>query len=80
VLFDGDMENSVYGFYSQLEFMTLAKKIGILPTRAERMLNELLAASDQVVTMISQSFLPDDMKVKYIQAFKDKAGRLRRTQ
>jgi Uncharacterized protein related to capsule biosynthesis enzymes len=79
-LFEGDHHSpfcSNYGFYGKPEFMTLAQKIGILPSRAERMLNRLLAAGDQVVTMISQSFLSDDMKAKYIQAFKDRAGRLR---
>lgn len=79
-LYEGDHNSpffSTYGFYGQPDFMTLAQKIGILPSRAERMLNQLLAAGDQVVTMISQSFLSDEMKVKYIQAFKDRAGRLR---
>jgi serine/threonine-protein kinase HipA len=82
-LYEGDMDHpfySNYGFYGRPEFMVLAQKIGILPARAERIVNTMLSATDKVIVMITQSFLQDSTKERYIEAYQDRAGRLKMTE
>lgn len=65
-----------YGYYGQPEFRALADKIGILPSRREKILTQLLSSTDQVEKMVGQSFLSDQAKTKYLSAYHDKISRM----
>jgi serine/threonine-protein kinase HipA len=65
-----------YGYYGPPEFRALADRIGILPTRRDRILTQFLSATDNVEKMIRQSFLSDQTKTKYLSAYHDKVRRL----
>ena len=78
-LYDGDMEGEfygTYGFYGQPEFRNLAKRIGILPVRIERILTQLLTHRDRVEQMIQNSFLNNEAKSNYQKGYHDKVVRL----
>ena len=78
-LYKGDMEGEFYrkfGCYGLPEFKTLAEKIGINPVRASRILTQLLSHRDKVLDMVELSFLNDEMKVKYTNAYQDKLRRM----
>jgi len=78
-LYTGSMDSpfySTFGYYGQADFCLLADKIGILPTRRDKILTQLFSSGDQVIQMINQSFLSDAAKAKYIHAYKDKIIRM----
>jgi serine/threonine-protein kinase HipA len=81
-LYEGAEEHAfykTYGFYGRPEFLVLAQKIGILPGRAEKIINQLLAPADEVIVIISNSLLQEVTKEKYIQAFQERMKRLKMT-
>jgi serine/threonine-protein kinase HipA len=67
-----------YGYYGQPEFRALADRIGILPTRRDRILTQLLSSTEKVEKMIGHSFLIDQTKAKYLSAYHDKIRRMTR--
>jgi serine/threonine-protein kinase HipA len=78
-LYTGAMDSAFYssfGYYGQADFRVLADKIGIVPVRRERILTQLLSATDHVLQLVSQSLLSEKGKQKYIHAYKDKIIRM----
>ena len=78
-LYPGSMDSPFYssfGFYGQADFRILADKLGIVPVRRDRILTQLLSATDQVMQMIDHSFLNDSTKEKYKYAFREKLVRM----
>ncbi|OQP54320.1 hypothetical protein A4H97_22825 [Niastella yeongjuensis] len=78
-LYDNDIHGefySTYGYYGQPEFRELARRIGMLEIRTERIISQILSKSDVVIKMIDHSFLDDKTKKQYKQAYLDKLQRL----
>ncbi|MHA4806987.1 HipA domain-containing protein [Flavitalea flava] len=78
-LYQGDAEGEFYckhGYFGKPEFKILAGKLGLLPTRSDRILKLLLSEKDRVMEMIKESFLSDEVKVKYASAYTDKIRRM----
>lgn len=81
-LYEGDMNGdfySRYGFFGLSEFQYLAEKIGIKPSRVARIVRQLLNSSDEVIKMIQYSFLGEETKIKYHNAYNDKLRRMKMT-
>ncbi len=78
-LYEGDIFSQYYqhyGFYGRPNFMELAKRLGMLEKRAERILLGFMDRKDDVVELVHASFLPDAVKMKYIKNYMDKMHRL----
>jgi len=78
-LYKGAMDSpfySVYGYYGQADFRALADKIGLVPVRRDRILDQFLSSKELVLPMIQNSFLSEEAKIKYIHAYTDKLIRL----
>lgn len=78
-LYKGDINSGFYdqyGFFGQPNFRELAEKFSIQPIRTGRILTHLLSHRNEVAGMIQQSFLSEDMKVKYLNAYQDKLRRM----
>lgn len=78
-LYVGDLQSvfySQYGFYGRPNFLELAKRLLIQPSRAERILDSYPAAFEKVKRMVTNSFLNEAIKEKYISNVTDKMGRL----
>ncbi len=78
-LYSGSMNDPFYasfGYYGQKAFRQLADKIGIIPTRRDRIMTQLLSSTPQVVNMIEQSFLIEKAKADYLYAYNDKISRM----
>lgn len=81
-LYDQSMDGPFYGsygYYGQPEFRELSNRLGILPIRRDRMLTQLISATDKVEKMVGQSFLSEQAKAKYLYAYKEKLYRMAQT-
>lgn len=67
---------NIFGHYGQADFRTLADKVGIIPLRRDRILTQLLSATEQVLRMVQESALSDETKRKYTDAYLDKVNRM----
>ena len=77
-LYKGDTDSTFYsanGYYGRPDFETLAEKIGLIPKRAQQIIDTLLGRQNEVVTMVNNSFLSAGAKEKYIYYYKDKVKR-----
>ena len=78
-LYEGDHDSnfySTYGFYGRENFMELAKRLSILPQRAERMINQFSLKKDKIIDLVDQSFLNDELKKVYVNNVEDRLRRL----
>lgn len=78
-LYKGDIDSvfyDQYGFFGQPDFRELAAKLGIQPIRKGRILTQLLTHRDEVVDMVERSFLSEEMKRRYLNAYQDKLRRM----
>src|SRR5450432_888952 len=78
-LFTGDHESkfySSYGFYGHADFRKFAEKMGILNLRTERILTQMLSSKDEVISLIQNSFLNEESKIIYTNAYLDKLSRM----
>jgi len=66
----------VFGYYGQADFRTLADKIGIIPLRRDRILTQMLSATELVSQMVQHSTLSEEVKKKYMDAYQDKVIRM----
>ena len=79
-LYDRDFDStfySKYGYYGRVNFLELAKRLSILPKRAERILDNYTMNADRVKQMIAKSLLLPEVKAIYEKNFEDKLGRIR---
>jgi len=77
-LYDGDIDSEFYqqyGFYGKSNFIELAKRLGIVEKRAERILLEFTARREDTIGLVQQSFLTEIVKEKYVANFVDKMKR-----
>jgi serine/threonine-protein kinase HipA len=78
-LYEGDLDSEFYrinGCYGQANFSELARKIGIMPSRANRIINLMLLSRDRVEHMINYSMLNGTTKTKYLHAYHDKLAQM----
>jgi len=78
-LYDGDFDSafySKYGYYGRANFLELAKRISILPKRAERILKQFISKQSNVVEMVNNSFLRENVKADYLKNFSEKLLRI----
>ena len=77
-LYEGDINSNFYqqyGYFGRPNFEELADKIGLVPKRAQGIMDNLLGKSNDVIMMIENSFLGAEVKQKYIHYYKDKIKR-----
>lgn len=77
-LFDEDTKTrfySQYGYYGRPDFETLAEHIGLVPRRAQQIIETILGRNNEVMTMVSGSYLSDDAKDKYLRHYEEKVKR-----
>ncbi|SHK83597.1 serine/threonine-protein kinase HipA [Chitinophaga jiangningensis] len=74
-LYKGDTDNEFYareGRYGQVHFRELAKRMGIQPVRANRIIATLLAEKSAVHQMVEKSFLSAAAKQQYLSYYDSK--------
>lgn len=77
--YEGSMDNEAYaqyGFYTRIHFEELARRLGILPARSQRILNSLLSKTDEVKKMIEGSFMSDEAMERYIKHYEERVERM----
>jgi serine/threonine-protein kinase HipA len=77
-LYKGDIESEFYqqyGYFGSPNFDELASRFGLIPSRAEGIIDSLLARQDEVFAIIEDSFLKDDTKEKYAHHYRNKIKR-----
>jgi len=67
---------SKYGYYGRENFLELARRLSILPQRAERLLNIFNDKSIDVKKMIMASFLNNEVKLMYVKNVEDRLERI----
>ena len=78
-LYEGDFNSKyyqTYGHYGYPDFMELAKRVSIIEARAKRIIEAMTNHTDEVISMIGQSFLSDEVKSKYRMSYLDKVKRI----
>lgn len=68
---------STYGYYRRENLLELARRLGILPKRAERMLNAFQEKEQAIYFMVQHSFLSEKVKTDYVNNVKDKIKRIK---
>jgi len=79
-LYKNDTESPFYashGYYGRENFQELAKRLGILPKRAERILDAFSKNEQAVFAMVRHSFLSEQVKTTYCNNVHDKIERIR---
>jgi len=77
-LYEGDIKHPFYekyGYHGTPHFEELAKRIRILPRRANNIMQSLLSKKEKVLQMINDSHLSDAAKTKYRGYYEDKLRR-----
>jgi serine/threonine-protein kinase HipA len=67
-LFQGDYATESYaanGFYAYDDFVEFARKLGLVETRYQRILQSFVARKEAVFSLIDRSLLPEDCKQLY---------------
>ncbi|MBC7555220.1 MAG: HipA domain-containing protein [Taibaiella sp.] len=78
-LYHGDINSpyyQAYGHYGLADFMELARRLGILDNRADRIINQFAARHKDIMELIEQSFLSMPVKKLYASNVTDKIGRI----
>jgi serine/threonine-protein kinase HipA len=77
-LYNGDLESKFYtknGYFGRPNFEELADRIGLVATRAQRIIDSMLGNQNEVLTMVENSFLDGKAKEKYGDYYKEKVRR-----
>lgn len=78
-LYEGDMDSpfyATYGYYGRSSFMELATRLGIVETRALRIIDEFPANEGPMRTLINTSFLSAAVKELYFNNVREKLKRI----
>lgn len=78
-LFEGDYETESFtanGFFAYDDFFEFSQRIGILESRAKRMLDQFRTSHDSVLNLIQRSFLSGDAKVLFTNCYTDRLNAL----
>lgn len=80
-LYEGDINSKFYqlhGFYGKPNFLELAKRLGIIQKRAEKILLVFIDPNKNDITkLVNQSFLSDDVKKRFLINYSEKVHRLK---
>jgi serine/threonine-protein kinase HipA len=71
-LFKGDMDTefyAIFGCYGQPHFRELGLRLGLVPKRITQILTRMLMSTEEVFSMIDDSFLQEKVKAKYKEAY-----------
>jgi serine/threonine-protein kinase HipA len=77
-LYEGDFESRHYqqfGCFGRPNFEELALRLGLLTSRSNRIIDDLLSKRDEVAHMIEHSFLDLSTKEQYLHFYQDKIRR-----
>ena len=77
-LYEGDIDSAfyqTYGYYGRPNFEALAGRTGLLPKRAQHIIDTITGRKNELELMVNNSFLSEEAKGKYLQAYKDKVKR-----
>ncbi|MDZ4795126.1 MAG: HipA domain-containing protein [Bacteroidota bacterium] len=77
-LYKGDMQSRVYvkyGYFGRPDFETLSERIGLLPKRAQNIIDMILDNQNEVSAMVENSFLSDAATEVYLKNYRDKVRR-----
>lgn len=78
-LYENDYEHpsySTFGFYAYDDFVHFGEKMGLMPSRIKRFIDQLITKNDKVEELVCRSYLNDEMKKKYLALFMDRVKRL----
>ena len=78
-LYEGDIKSPhylIYGYYGRENFMELAKRLGIVETRAARILDQFNSKKNEITTFVNSSYLSKGVKKLYVSYFEDKVKRI----
>jgi serine/threonine-protein kinase HipA len=78
-LYEGDMDSdyySKYGHYGRDNFMELARRLGMVEKRAERIIDDFWKKENEIYTLVESSFLSQAVKEIYITRVADKLRRI----
>lgn len=78
-LYEKDYESSFFakhGYYGREDFMELAKRLKLVNSRINRIIDNFINSRDQVSTFIDNSFLSEALKTDYKKRFLEKLNRL----
>lgn len=79
-LYVGDIDSpyySTYGHYGRENFMELAKRLGIVSKRAERIIDNFPATLKDIEALVERSFLSEEVKQIYMRNVLDKLKRIK---
>lgn len=65
-----------HGFHGGGDFLELARRLSILPQRAERILRRFAENRDRMVRLVTDSFLPETIRDIYLRNLDDRLARL----
>ena len=77
-LFEDGFSNTYlkFGFYVYDDFFRFGRKLGIRNSRIDKLINDFKGKDEQVINLISRSFLKDSLKKVYVDYYKEKIDRL----
>lgn len=78
-LYEGDMDSdyySKYGHYGRDNFMELARRLGMVEKRAERIIDDFGKKENEIYALVESSFLSQAVKEIYITRVADKLRRI----
>jgi serine/threonine-protein kinase HipA len=79
-LFDKDYDsayNLIYGHYGRMEFIELARRLGLVELRYLRILNEFIAKRESIIQFIDNSLLSNKAKEIFLKNLFDKLSRIK---
>ena len=77
-LYDKDYEHPSFnklGYHAFDDFFTFGEKMNLIPNRIKKMLLAFLDKTEQVETLVNNSFLNENMKAAYLHGYNDKLRR-----
>lgn len=78
-LYADDMNSAYYsshGHYGRENFLELARRLGIVETRAARILDQFSSHTNEITAFINASYLSEAVKKLYVSYFMDKVKRI----
>lgn len=78
-LYEDDIKSAHYltnGHYNRENFMELARRLGIVETRATRILDQFAINRKEITAFINVSYLSEGVKKLYVSYFEDKVKRI----
>jgi serine/threonine-protein kinase HipA len=78
-LYDGDEKAtaySVHGYHTYQDFVDFGLRIGLLHSRIEKIMHLFTLNTEKVAQLVDNSYLSEELKIKYMKCFNNKLQRL----